>query len=123
MTNDDRKARIIELAAEIEALAEDLDAPEMAPPTDRVPMQPVILRDRVIRFRENALVRYLLDNGGVSLNRLAELPNIPREDWAQFAQLIGYSVSGYCDLSYALETDTAQAAAERVWANNPEGRS
>ena len=103
MTNDDRKARIIELAAEIEALAEDLDAPEMAPPTDRVPMQPVILRDRVIRFRENALVRsgpgyvaedfeitdadlvrgesYLLDNGGVSLNRLAELPNIPREDW------------------------------------------
>jgi hypothetical protein len=34
------------------------------------------------------------------LNELAMLPNIPKEDHEQLAQLIGYSVSGAGDLSY-----------------------
>lgn len=36
------------------------------------PMQPVELDDQgVIRFRSNAIVRHLLDHGGIDLNKLA----------------------------------------------------
>lgn len=51
------------------------------------------------RFVKNAIVEYLLDNGGIDLNQLAVLP-FDDEDREQFAQLIGYSVSGYGSLSY-----------------------
>lgn len=57
------------------------------------PMQPVETdASGVLRFRENKIVRYLLDNGGIDLNDLARI-EFPREDRDQFAQLIGYSVS------------------------------
>lgn len=59
--------------------------------------------DGVIRFKQNQMVRHLLDwasERGMDLNEMALL-NFPREDWEQFAQLIGYSVSGFGDLSYA----------------------
>lgn len=59
----------------------------------------------VRRFRRNALVRKLVDecsgNGQIGLNYLATV-DAPREDHAQLAQLIGYSVDGYQSLSYAL---------------------
>lgn len=88
----------------------------MAPPTNRVPMQPVYIDPLgTARFRANALVRHLLDQpGGQTLNDLARLPNIPREDWAQLAQLIGYSVSGYGDLSYALGVEEADAIVQKI---------
>jgi hypothetical protein len=54
----------------------------------------------VIRFKENKIVTYLLDNGGIDLNALAVL-GFSDEDRMQFAQLIGYSVSGFGDLHYA----------------------
>ncbi len=63
------------------------------------PMQPLVLDDGVVRFKSNAIVRFLLDHGGYDLNRLALL-HFTDEDRAQFAQLIGYSVSGWGDLSY-----------------------
>lgn len=57
------------------------------------PMQPVeTAPNGTKRFRENKIVRYLLDNGGIDLNDLARI-DFPIEDRDQFTQLIGYSVS------------------------------
>lgn len=78
----------------------------------KLPRQPVLLdKAGCPRFRENKLVRYLLDNGGIDLNHLAT-KKFPKEDWQQFAQLIGYSVSGYGTLSYADDEVYAAAAQE-----------
>jgi hypothetical protein len=64
------------------------------------PVQPVVVDEHgVHRFKENEIVRHLLDKGPWNLNGLARLP-FSDEDREQFAQLIGYSVSGFCDLSY-----------------------
>lgn len=72
------------------------------------PIQPVGLDARgVIRFKPNAIVNRLLrectERGGTDMPRMALLAargEISQEDRIQFAQLIGYSVSGFCDLSY-----------------------
>lgn len=68
--------------------------------TAKHPMQPIVIGlDGVCRFKENEIVRYLLDNGGIDLNKIAML-DFSDEDRTQFAQLIGYSVSGAGELSY-----------------------
>lgn len=66
------------------------------------PMQRIVrAKDGVIRFQSNAIVRYLLDSGPFDLNHLATLGDLfDRDDWEQFAQLIGYSVSGAAELDY-----------------------
>ena len=68
------------------------------------PMQPpVVAQDGVVRFKQNNIVDQLLKHGqstGMDLNRISTM-NFSREDHRQFAQLLGYSVSGYSDLSYA----------------------
>ena len=67
------------------------------------PQQPIELdRHGVARFKKNSIVEYLLDKGPFDMNDLALLPPRVASDEAhrQFAQLIGYSVSGYGDLSY-----------------------
>ena len=78
------------------------------------PMQPVVPDEHgTVRFQPNSLVRYLLDAGeqyGLDMNHLATLPGISAEDWEQFAQLIGYSVSGFGDLSYVSDATYAKAA-------------
>ena len=62
--------------------------------------QPLEIDKRgVERFKENKIVRMLLDDGPFDMNKLAVM-NFSDEDRAQFAQLIGYSVCGYEDLSY-----------------------
>lgn len=68
----------------------------------------------VIRFRENAIVAYLLYKGPFDLNYLSGLSQdspkgFTKHDWRQFAQLIGYSADGYCTLSYV-----SRAEAHRV---------
>ena len=63
------------------------------------PMQKIVWEGDVIRFRENAIVRMLLDKGPFDMNAIAR-KNFSQEDEEQFAQLIGYSVSGAGDLSY-----------------------
>lgn len=70
----------------------------------------------VIRFKDNKIVRHLLDNGGIDMNQLARL-DFSREDRVQFAQLIGYSVSGFSELSYVSDEDYAKAAsaADVIW--------
>lgn len=63
------------------------------------------------RFVENAIVRWLLDNGNLDLNDIACQP-FSNEDREQFAQLIGYSLSGYSSLSYV--SDDSYAKAQKV---------
>ena len=89
------------------------------------PMQPIAKDDRgVLRFRENTIISLLLDrdsergqvypdfparsDGG--LNWIA-VQNSSQEDREQFAQLIGYSISGYHELSYVSDASAAMASA------------
>jgi hypothetical protein len=68
------------------------------------PNQPAALDEHgVYRFRKNRLVCYLLDSGPFTMNDLSIVSQtfgLSKEEQAQFAQLIGYSVSGWGDLSY-----------------------
>ncbi len=74
------------------------------------PMQKIVLDSKgVPRFQQNDLVRYLLDAGPFDLNHLAILPNISKADREQFAQLIGYSVSGFGGLDYARKKTVRKA--------------
>jgi hypothetical protein len=80
------------------------------------PMQPILYVGDVIRFKENEIVRYLLDNGGIDMNRLSCL-SFSQDDREQFAQLIGYSVSGFGDLPYVSEEtlNKADVIAEELY--------
>lgn len=74
------------------------------------PMQPIFLDDRgVARFQPNAIITWGFTNGRVDLNALATL-GFPDQDWEQLAQLLGYSVDGFADLSYV--SDDVVAAAD-----------
>lgn len=78
----------------------------------RHPIQPLAKDEHgTIRFKENAIVRYLLDAGQFDMNHLAVTP-FSQEDREQFAQLIGYSLSGYSELSYV--RDDSYEAAEKM---------
>lgn len=75
----------------------------------KLPTQPIELgKDGIIRFRPNEIVRFLLDAGDIDLNKLAII-NFDDEDREQFAQLIGYSVSGYGELSYVSKQSVSKA--------------
>lgn len=67
------------------------------------PLQPLFIDDHgAVRFRENKIVRFLLDwssERGMDLNMLARM-QFSGEDREQFAQLIGYSLGGYAELDY-----------------------
>ncbi|MBL3825110.1 MULTISPECIES: hypothetical protein [unclassified Marinobacter] len=60
------------------------------------------------RFVKNEIVEWLLDNGGLDMNDIA-VQNFSQEDREHFAQLIGYSVSGWGELSYVSDESFAQA--------------
>jgi hypothetical protein len=78
----------------------------------RHPIQPLEADDKgMLRFKRNAIVCHLLDNGGIDMNKLAALP-FSQEDREQFAQLIGYSHSGFGELSYV--SDATYSAAARM---------
>jgi hypothetical protein len=80
------------------------------------PIQPLSSVSGVIRFKENAIVKFLLDNGPNDMNTLARM-SFSIEDRVQFAQLIGYSLSGFGELSYVPDADWEAAA---VLVDNPE---
>lgn len=63
-----------------------------------------------LRFQENKIVSFLLERGGFDLNDLACM-DFSKEDRIQFAQLIGYSVSGWGTLSY-VDNDSYYTVAE-----------
>lgn len=72
------------------------------------PIQPLYLdRHKVIRFHENKIVSFLARD---RLNELAAMNCFSREDWQQLAQLIGYSLSGYGELSYVTDKAYERAA-------------
>ena len=82
----------------------------------KLPMQPLVIDAHgTLRFKENPIVRTLLDYAtehGYGLNEIA-LEQFDTEDQMQLAQLIGYSLSGYGTLSYVTDEsyDRASAAA------------
>jgi hypothetical protein len=67
------------------------------------PIQPTVKDEHGrVRFKENKIVSFLLDNGGLDMNKLAVL-DFTVDDREQFAQLIGYSLDGYGMLSYVTD--------------------
>jgi hypothetical protein len=80
------------------------------------PMQPIELdAEGVPRFKANAIVRWLHESGRINLNEISVLP-VSDEDRAQFWQLLGYSTSGYGELSFIPEAivDEADRQAEQL---------
>lgn len=66
------------------------------------------------RFKENKIVAHLLEWASLrdmGMNELAVM-DFSNDDRQQFAQLIGYSLSGYGELSYV--DDDAYNAAEKM---------
>ncbi len=76
------------------------------------PMQPIELDEHgTARFKGNTVVQYLLDAGGIDMNKLAIIP-FDQDDRQHFAQLIGYSVCGFGDLSYTPRKIVEEADAQ-----------
>lgn len=92
------------------------------------PMQPIeIDGEGIARFKRNAIVTFLLDWAsprGIDMNALSIMP-FTSEDRSQFAQLIGYSVSGWGGLSYTDpdEAEKADAAVEAMVAKEKKKRA
>lgn len=71
------------------------------------PIQPLELDDNgIMRFKRNMIVEYLLKF--TDMNKLSLMP-FSNEDREQFAQLIGYSLSGFSELGY-VSNETVEAA-------------
>ena len=80
------------------------------------PLQPIEWDGKgVIRFKANRIVRWLLEEGPIDMNAIALNMDFTDDERSQFAQLIGYSVSGYGNLSYALGVREADRIAEEVF--------
>lgn len=75
------------------------------------PMQPIYVDGSTVRFRANQICEWLLDNPGRhDLTEIAQqIPSFSAADRRQFAQLIGYSVRGYRNLSYVSAEHYARA--------------
>jgi hypothetical protein len=76
------------------------------------PIQPLVTDERgTVRFKENAIVRHLLDSHPkCDMNTLAVM-DFSNDDRQQFAQLIGYSLSGYSSLQRYVDDDAYGVAA------------
>lgn len=80
----------------------------MSDPIDGIvmPLQPIL----EYRFVPNRIVEMLLEKAPVDLNDIAAM-EFTQQERVQFAQLIGYSVSGFGDLSY-VDDETYGAASK-----------
>lgn len=75
---------------------------------DAHPMQPILLDPTGRpRFKKNSAVEYLAEG---RLNEIASR-GYSDEDMTQLAQLIGYSVDGFSELSYVSDADYERAVA------------
>lgn len=85
------------------------------------PVQPLIDDPHgVRRFKLNAIVQRLMEfarQRGCGMNELAEM-QFSDEDRVQFAQLIGYSLQGFGELSYVSD-ETYQRAVNGEQATDP----
>lgn len=102
-------------------LIQELRASLSSSQEDSEPMQPIVMDHGVARFRKNAIVAFLLDAGPFDMNALPRIA-FSKQDRDQFAQLIGYSVSGYGELSYVDDRryDRASELAANLRASPPE---
>lgn len=91
-----------------------------------LPMQPIcVASDGIVRFNKNRMVNDLYEFSqprGFGLNEMARR-DYTQEERMQFAQLIGYSVSGYGSLSYASpeSVEKADAIADLLIAARKQG--
>lgn len=89
------------------------------------PMQKIVLDSNgTSRFQENKIVSFLLDQYKPNLNGIATLfASGHREDYEQLMMLIGYSVSGFGDLSSSnrRRVATADRIAEKMTHHNRSG--
>lgn len=73
-------------------------------PRIKHPRQPAVMVGKTARYKENKIVRYVLERAKLGektdLNMIMILP-FSNGDRRQFWQLLGYSLSGYADLSFA----------------------
>lgn len=56
----------------------------------------------VQRFKANGVLKYLVERGALDLNHLAlayHQKKFSQRDYAEFNMMLGYSISGFCDLS------------------------
>ena len=76
----------------------------------KMPIQPI----EDYRFVPNRIVQHLLDNGPFDMNSIAMM-DFTNEEREQFAQLIGYSISGFGSLGYVSDEtyNAAEAIAEK----------
>lgn len=94
----------------------------------RHPMQPIGFDGHstehsprgVIRFKSNAIIEWLFRTGKLDLSEISMMAQsgmFPTEDQVQLAQLLGYSVSGFGDLSYVPRyvCNEADAKAAELW--------
>lgn len=84
-------------------------------------MQPVELVGKVIRFKQNKVVRDMLDFCtplGFDLNKIVGSGEYSQDDMEQFYQLIGYSISGFHELNMVSD-ETAQKASILAKMINP----
>ena len=81
------------------------------------PLQPLYKdEDGKLRFKVNAIVRYLYDASKDDMNALYTMP-FDDEDREQFAQLVGYTLCGAYELPY-FSNDRADEA-EEIYNGNP----
>jgi hypothetical protein len=79
------------------------------------PFQPLITSPAgVVRFKSNSIVSFLLYRGKFDMNDLAVM-QFSDEDRSQFAQLIGYSLSGFGELNYVSDKTYNAVAAQDVY--------
>lgn len=87
------------------------------------PIQPLTKdKNGVLRFQENAIVYHLYEYSktrGCGMNELACM-DFSKEDRQQFAQLIGYSLSGYSELTSYVTDDAYGAAVEVSKGQSPD---
>lgn len=79
---------------------------------DAMPMQPIIVDEYgTYRFKANAIVNKLQEvaaSAGYDLHAACR-DNYSDEEWMQLAQLIGYSITGYSELSYVSDESYSRA--------------
>lgn len=63
-------------------------------------MRKIVYVNRVIRFMANPIVEDAEKSGAINLNEIAMNRKYTKKDHEELAQLIGYSVDGFCDLPY-----------------------
>jgi len=80
----------------------------------RPPMQPIYVDgDNIVRFRANAIVRWLVDSGRVDLNDVTKnMDSMNRYDIAQFWQMLGTSVSAFCGYDFVPRSVVKRADAK-----------